>query len=206
MENISVYQKKSKLKNLTAELKEKVSLDKLGKTAKDTGIDVLTALGGGVVGAAAGRHSLWAGALVTAGGHFFGSSTVSSIGIGMMASGGYAAFAGGLNGTDEKQGIAGIKERLEHYKEGVKRQFFVDKIIKGKKADGTAESKETVSGVKYFLHPSSQTNDVSSDEETLERIERQLEESANQFSSKTQTADVVSGTEDDYFDVSERLV
>ena len=48
-----------------------------------------------------------------------GSDGAASFGIGMMASGGYQAVAGAMNGG--KRGFEGVKERMQAFKEEFKR-------------------------------------------------------------------------------------
>ena len=165
------------------------------KTAAYTGRDILFgAIGGSLAGAVVGRSSLLVGIAVTGAGHYFGSPSAAMFGVGMMASGGYQAVNGAMNGT-EKEGIEGIKERFGNFKENLKRQLFLDKII-SKKKEKTEEDESTngMGRVKYFKHPANKALDFSE----ADRIEQQIEQSGKQFAQMHGMSDDFSGTEDEF--------
>jgi hypothetical protein len=149
------------------------------KTAIETGRDVLIgAIGGGLAGAVVGRSSFIVGIAITGVGHYMGSNGTAAFGVGMMASGGYQAVAGAMNGSDV-EGFEGIKERMTAFKDEFKRKLFLDKIIKTKnKDDGTNGFGE----VQYITYPNGKELEGAMDD--LERIERQVAESAKNFESK----------------------
>ncbi|NLR82253.1 hypothetical protein [Chitinophaga eiseniae] len=110
-------------------------------SAKETGKDLLIGvLGGGLVAALLGRYSLLAGLGVTYLGHYTGNPITSSFGLGMMAS--PNLVGGAVNGLD---GLDGVKERVQAFKENMMQRTFLDKVIK---------KKETVNGtvgeIQYF--------------------------------------------------------
>lgn len=170
----------------------------LKKTAAYTGRDILFgAIGGSLAGAIVGRSSLLVGIAVTGAGHYFGSPATAMFGVGMMASGGYQTVNAAMNGT-EKEGIEGIKERFGNFKDNLKRQLFLDKIMPKKKEDETKDGEENgtngMGRVQYFKHPSSKELDFSE----ADRIEKQLEESAKKFAQMNGMDGDFSGTEEEF--------
>ena len=181
------------------------------KTAAYTGRDILFGgIAGSLAGAVVGRSALLVGVAITGAGHYFGSPSAAMFGVGMMASGGYQTVSAAMNGT-EKEGIEGIKERFGNFKENLKRQLFLDKIMTKKKAKEKTEDEEGTNGmgnVQYFKHPGSEeVNGKELDFTEANRIEQQIEESGKKFaqmngmdgdfSGTDGTEDDVSGTEDD---------
>lgn len=166
------------------------------KTAAYTGRDILFgAIGGSLAGAVVGRSSLLVGIAVTGAGHYFGSPSAAMFGVGMMASGGYQTVSAAMNGT-EKEGIEGIKERFGNFKENLKRQLFLDKIMtkkKEKENTGDDESTNGMGRVQYFKHPSAKELDFTE----ANRIEQQIEESGKKFAQMNGMSDDFSGTEED---------
>lgn len=175
----------------------KKSKGKIGKSLAYVGRDiVVTAVGGALTGALIGRGALVAGALVSGIGYYMGSQTATMFGAGMMASGGTITLSTAMNGV-EKDGMEGVKERFNAFKENFKRQLFLDKLIPAKKKktdddDGT----NGVGEVQYFQHPSGnaelQGGTDGLDFTEANRIEEQLEHSARQFAG----TDEISGTDD----------
>ena len=149
------------------------------KTAIETGRDVLIgAIGGGLAGAVVGRSSFIVGIAVTGVGHYMGSNGAAAFGVGMMASGGYQAVAGAMNGS-ERGGFEGVKDRMAAFKDEFKRKLFLDKIIKSKdKEDGT----NGIGEVQYITYPNGKELEGAMDD--LDRIERQVAESAKNFERK----------------------
>lgn len=169
------------------------------KTAAYTGRDILFGgIAGSLAGAVVGRSSLLVGVAITGAGHYFGSPTAAMFGVGMMASGGYQTVNAAMNGT-EKEGIAGIKERFSNFKDNLKRQLFLDKIMTKKKVKEKTEDEEGTNGmgnVQYFKHPGG--DDVSGlDFTEANRIEEQIEESGKKFAQVNGMDGDFSGTEED---------
>jgi hypothetical protein len=173
------------------------------KTAIYTGRDILFgAIGGSLAGAVVGRSSLLVGIAVTGAGHFFGSPSAAMFGVGMMASGGYQTISSAMNGV-EKEGVEGIKERFGNFKENLKRQLFLDKIIPASKSEkeksGEDESTNGVGEVQYFKHPGSEEVNEKKELDFSEanRLEQQIEQSGKQFAQMNGMSDDFSGTEHD---------
>ena len=124
-------------------------------------------IGGGLIGAAMGRVSLGAGALVTGAGHYSGNKLATILGVGMMAANGFQRSKGvsGLEGLD------GVKERLQAYKETFSEKLFIDKLIA--KASKAANG---IGDVQYFTYP----NEMNGDLAALDYIENQITESGLQ--------------------------
>lgn len=194
--NNNPYLKKKKKESLmgTSSSHEVETKGDFKKTAAYTGRDILFgAIGGSLAGAVVGRSSLLVGIAVTGAGHYFGSPSAAMFGVGMMASGGYQTVNAAMNGT-EKEGIEGIKERFGNFKENLKRQLFLDKIVpKKKEKTDDDESTNGMGRVQYFKHPSGQELDFSE----ANRIEQQIEESGKKFAQMNGMSDDFSGTEDD---------
>ena len=193
------YEKKAQKKELLEGIASDHAKGSIKHSALETGRDMLLgAVGGGLAGAVMGRSSFLVGIAVTGVGHFMGSGGAAAFGVGMMASGGYQAVAGAMNGTPKK-GIEGVKERMTAFAGELKHKLFLDTIIKPKK---TAEEKtdETTNGmgeVQYFNYPQlSGEGDIDLSE--LERFEKKVADSAKSFEAKQSAA--VNGT----LDVSEQ--
>lgn len=197
------YEQKAKQKTLsgTHTAQEVDTKGDFKKTAAYTGRDILFgAIGGSLAGAIVGRSSLLVGIAVTGAGHYFGSPSAAMFGVGMMASGGYQTVSAAMNGT-EKEGIEGIKERFGNFKENLKRQLFLDKIVPKKKEKEKGDDEESTNGVgevQYFKHPSGEeVNGKELDFSEANRIEKQIEESGKKFAQMNGMSDDFSGTEDD---------
>lgn len=137
-------------------------------TVLETGKVLLVGvIGGGLIGAAMGRVSLGAGALVTGAGHYSGNKLATILGVGMMAANGFQRSKGvsGLEGLD------GVKERLQAYKETFSEKLFIDKLIA--KASKAANG---IGDVQYFTYP----NEMNGDLAALDYIENQITESGLQ--------------------------
>lgn len=183
------YKKQAKKKGFMQHIS--TGLDTKGNvknTLLETGKDLLVGvIGGGVIGAAIGRASLGIGAAVTGVGHYANNKMATIFGIGMMASNGFqrGKAVSGLDGMD------GVQERLQAYKETFSEKFFLDKI--------TAKKTDTVKGigeVQYFTHP----DEINGPLSALDYIENQLTESGlqqMQTSGNGYTGDMMSGEEQD---------
>ncbi len=180
------------------------------KTLAYTGRDILFgAIGGSLAGAVMGRSSLLVGIAVTGAGHFLGSASAAMFGVGMMASGGYQAVSSGMNGV-EKDGVEGIKERFGNFKDNLKRQLFLDKIISKKGKGGDDDGTNGMGNVQYFKHDEDlQGKELDFSE--ANRLEQQIEQSGKQFAQMRGISDDFSGTEHDDVnglegDMQERLM
>jgi hypothetical protein len=125
-----------------------------------------------------GRSSFIVGIAVTGVGHYMGSNGAAAFGVGMMASGGYQAVSGMMHGID-KDGFEGVKERLTAFKNEIQHKLFLDKIIKSKNKD---DSTNGFGEVQYITYPNGKELDGAMDD--LDRIERQVAESAKNFERK----------------------
>jgi len=157
------YSKKAKKKHFLSGMHGNLPTKGNAKnTALATGKDILVgALGGGLIGAAIGKPSLIVGIITTGAGHYTGNKLVQILGIGMMAGGGLqkSAAVSGLQGLD------GVKERLQAFKQSMTEKLYIDKIMKKKGG--------TVGELQYFTYPDTMG--------ALNDIERQIERSALQF-------------------------
>jgi len=191
------YEKKAEredfLGSLTTELETKGDAK---NSAIETGKDIVVGvIGGGVAGAIVGRASFLIGTAITGIGHYTKNKFASIFGMGMMASGGYQAMQGSVSGV-EKEGLEGVKERLQNFKEDFKQRLFLDKILKSKKPN--SETTNGMGEVKYFVYPNSDnSNEV--DMSALEKIENQIRESGTNY------AQQVSGTQDDVEEIDEKI-
>ena len=193
------YEKKAHKKQMLSGV-HSVSWDKSKKAALTTGRDILIgAIGGGLLGAAAGKYSFVAGVVVTGIGHYMESNGTTALGVGMMASGGYKAISGvnGVNGK-EQEGFEGVKERLEAFKEDLKSRLFLDKIIKSKKPpeDGT----NGMGDVQYFTYPNNGKemegiDGNSLDLTALDRIEKQVADSAHRLQGNSMSGSMEEASE-----------
>ncbi|HEX7904896.1 MAG TPA: hypothetical protein VF487_13550 [Chitinophagaceae bacterium] len=166
------YSKKAIKKNFLAQLNEGLpAKGDVKNSLLETGKDVLIGvLGGGLLGAAIGKPSLLIGIATTGAGHFSGNKLIQLMGIGMMASNGFQK-SGTVNGLE---GLDGIKERLQAYREAMTERLYLDKILKKKQATTTNGFGE----LQYFTYPDQSMNGALA---ALDVIEDQIAESARQF-------------------------
>lgn len=143
---------------------------------------VVGVAGGGILGAVLGKHSLWAGALVSAVGYATDERYTQTVGLGMMATGGYKnkdgsnAGTAGLDGFDIKAETEAAKKRVFNFRDHLAEKLFVDGMLK---------KNPTVSGLHggYYLHGDiGNPEDFSSEEAELDALEQELLQSAQQFS------------------------
>lgn len=201
-----------------SENKSKTSID-YKKTMADTGRDILIGgIGGGLAGTIIGRFSFLAGIVVAGVGHAMSSPATAGFGIGLMASGGFQGIKS-VNGVEGTDGVDGIKERLTHYKETIKKQFFLDKLPKSKSskksADTTDESTNGVGNVQYFKHPNAEDSEMNGANELdfseANKLEQQIEASAKTYAQKQGMSGDFSATEMNDIngleaDISDRLI
>jgi hypothetical protein len=136
-------------------------------TALETGKDILVGvLGGGLIGAAIGKPSLIIGIVTTGVGHYSGNKLTQLLGLGLMAANGFQknTTVSGLEGMD------GVKERVQAFKESFSDKLYLDKIKK-KASAGTTNG---FGDLQYFSYP-------NGDLAALDAIEDQLTDSAMQF-------------------------
>lgn len=164
------YQKKASKKHFLSGMNEGLPTKGNPKnTVLETGKDILIGvLGGGLIGAVVGKPSLIVGIATTGVGHYTGNKLVQILGIGMMAANGFQKS----NSVSGLSGLAGVKERLQAYKESMSEKFFLDKIMKKK---GTATN--GIGELQYFSYPGSMNGELAA----LDDIEQQIAESAMQF-------------------------
>ena len=164
------YSQKAKKKHFLSGMNEELPTKGNAKnTLLETGKDILIGvLGGGLIGAVIGKPSLAVGIITTGAGHYTDNKLIQLLGIGMMAANGFQK-TGAVSGLE---GLEGVKERLQAYKESLSEKFYLDKILKKKGAtNGIGE-------LQYFSYPGSSVN---GDLAALDDIENQLAESAIQF-------------------------
>jgi hypothetical protein len=164
------YSQKAKKKHFLSGMNQELPTKGNAKnTLLETGKDILIGvLGGGLLGAVIGKPSLAVGIITTGAGHYTDNKLIQLLGIGMMAANGFQK-TGAVSGLE---GLEGIKERLQAYKESLSEKFYLDKILKKKGAtNGIGE-------LQYFSYPGSSVN---GDLAALDDIENQLAESAMQF-------------------------
>ena len=220
MNHKNKYAKEAQRKELlgfnTATIKEKAKKIDGVKIATNTGRDiVIGGIGGGLAGTLIGRYSFIAGILVTGIGHALNSPTTSGFGIGLMASGGFQGVKG-MNGATD--GIDGVKDRLAHYKETIKKQFFIDKIQNAKAKKQNADKDESTNGVgtvQYFKHPNQEEADLNGKTELdfaeANKLEQQMESIAKAFAQKQSMSGNYSATPSEDInglegDLAERLI
>jgi hypothetical protein len=188
--NKNHYEQKAKQKALMGTHAE---ADSKGRIYKGQDILIGT-LGGIVTGIVIGRPSLYAGAAVTGAGYYFRHPMATMFGAGLMVSGGYQTISG-MNGV-EKTGVDGVKERLLNFKDTIKHQLYLDKII-GKKKEEKSEDDQATNGVgnvQYFKHPGS-SNELDFSE--ADRLEQQIEQSGKQYAQMHGKPDDFSAAEHD---------
>ena len=164
------YSQKAKKKHFLSGMNEELPTKGNAKnTLLETGKDILIGvLGGGLIGAVIGKPSLAVGIITTGAGHYTDNKLIQLLGIGMMAANGFQK-TGSVSGLE---GLEGVKERLQAYKESLSEKFYLDIILKKKGAtNGIGE-------LQYFSYPGSSVN---GDLASLDDIENQLAESAMQF-------------------------
>lgn len=106
-------------------------------------------IGGGLASAILGRYSFVLGLGLAGYGHYSQNRTLSSLGLGMMASGTFHA----LTGRDQKDKPVGekITERVEAFKSEVKRKLWLDYFEekKGKPKQTKDETTEELNGTAF---------------------------------------------------------
>ncbi|MBS1636484.1 MAG: hypothetical protein JST26_11265 [Bacteroidetes bacterium] len=173
--------------------------EKVKDAATELGKDIVVGvIGGGVAGAVLGRLSFVVGAAVTGVGHYAKNRLASALGVGMMASGTYQAMSG-MNGKPAS-GLNGVKERLLAFKDDMKKRIFLDKVLKAKekKEEKTDEGTNGLGQVQYFVYPNSEESMGALDMSELDKIQKQIQNSAMNFNQ-------VNGVEDDLLNGEEEV-
>jgi hypothetical protein len=184
--------KKSLLGEITKDLETKGDIKNTAiETLKDVVIGVVA---GGVAGSAIGRASLLIGAAVTGLGHYYKSRIASVFGLGMMAANGFQQTGSQMKGTP-KEGLEGAlegaKERVMNFKDTFGQKLFLDKILKSKDQKKEEETTKGVGEVQYFTY--NENKELGAGEQTqldltaLDRLEKQIEKSGDEFSKKQGT-------------------
>lgn len=156
--------RKNMLQGFSSELKTKGSIK---NTALETGKGILIGvLGGGLIGAAIGKPSLLVGIVTTGVGHYSGNKLTQLLGLGLMASNGFQRNTA-VSGIE---GLEGVKERMQAFKESFSEKLYLDKL----KKKGIAAGTSGFGDLQYFSYPN---NDLAA----LDAIEDQLSDSAMQF-------------------------
>jgi hypothetical protein len=175
-------EKKGLLHGITNSLDTKGQIQNSAiETVKDM---VIGAVGGGVAGAMCGRAAFPLGAVVTGVGHYMGNRMATAFGIGMMTSYVRVNSNKNVNGTEEQSMMDGVNERLNDFKEQLYHKFFLDKFLPKKQETKKTESTNGVGEVQYFSSAAPNELEGASDEldlSALERLERQIAESGNQY-------------------------
>ena len=115
-----------------------------------------------------------------------------------MASGTYQAMSG-MNGKPAS-GLNGVKERLLAFKDDMKKRIFLDKVLKAKekKEEKTGEGTNGLGQVQYFVYPNSEESMGALDMSELDKIQKQIQNSAMNFNQ-------VNGVEDDLLNGEEEV-
>lgn len=179
------YAKKAKrqhfMQGFGSELQTKGNMK---NSALETGKGIIIGvLGGGLIGAAIGRPSLLVGIVTTGVGHYFGNKPIQLLGLGMMAANGFQK-ATGVSGIE---GLEGVKERVQAFKESFSEKLYLDKLKKKGISTGTTNG---FGELQYFTY---QNNDLTA----LDAIESQLTDSAMQFQGNLPDTEF-SGAEDEF--------
>lgn len=147
--------------------------------AKNSFIEMLKSgvivLAGAGIGAAIGKPSLLLGLGTTFAGHYFNQPRLTSLGVGIVASGGYK-LASGLKGT-EVGGLEGAKERFKAFGADLKDRLYLDKFIKSKPVNGEEDGTAGLGEVQYFKYPNKEVDMAG-----LDAIEDEIANSSEQFS------------------------
>lgn len=145
-------------------------------TAIQTGKDLLIGvIGGGIAGAVIGKPALLIGVGVTGYGHYANKPTLTTFGIGMMASSG---FNSGTNGVDGFS-VEDVKTRVMNFKDSFTSKLFLDKFIKPK----TEETANGIGAVQYYDYPQ---ENKELDLSALDRLQAQVVQSGIDYKKSMQ--------------------
>lgn len=194
-EVLTNYELRNKRKAFTGELNgldangvEETTKDKFKSTAEGLGRDLLIGvIGGGLAGAILGRYSFLLGLGVAGFGHYSESKTMTALGLGMMASGTFHALTG-KDQDPKKPLLEKVTERVEAFKNDMKRKLWVDKFYENKASkDKTNTTTDNVNGIqsetttKTEKEVSASNNvdvsDLTSEEQAF--LEKEIEETVD---------------------------
>jgi hypothetical protein len=186
-----------------ASISHKAITGKVKHTAISTGKDLLIGvIGGGIAGAVIGKPALLIGVGVTGYGHYANKPSLTTFGIGMMASGG---FSGTPITTSTTQGIDGfsvddVKARVMNFKDSIISRLFLDKIIKKTESTGTSNQTDNGSnGVGEVQYLPSMNPNKELDFSALDNLEKQITKSGADYQKSIQGMDqeTVQGNSDE---------
>lgn len=174
------YQSRARKKSFLSGLATPLPTEKnIGNSVIETGKDLLIGvIGGGLLGSAIGRPSLLVGLAVTVGGHYFKNSTVSVLGVGMMAANGFQNGAA-VNGPEKP--MDAVKNRINTFGNNFKQKVYLDKVLKSKSSSTSKAAMQGLENVQYFNYPTDSAISGELDFSGLDEVERQLSYSANEF-------------------------
>jgi len=167
------YQQKASKKAMIAQLSSRLETKgNVKHTAMETGKDVLVGvLIGGLSAALIGKPAFLVGLTITGLGHYAGNTLASTVGLGMMASGNIVGSA--VSGLD---GMNGIKERMQAFKQSMMERTYLDKLVK--KSDPVVSG--TVGELQYFdygqMAGATDNPELYSDLAALDAIEQQVQD------------------------------
>jgi hypothetical protein len=157
------------------------------EAVKGGGILVLTAVGGGFLGAAIGKHSFFLGIPVAMTGKYFDNEYIVAAGLGMSVANGFQnatkplSGTNGVDGFDAKQMAQDAKDRVSKFFDNFKDKLYispeqpVDPSLQvpatTSASDGSTNGLGANENVQYFINPMS-TNDL--DLSAMERVEQQI--------------------------------
>jgi len=175
----------------------KTTKEKVKHSAIATGKDLLIGvIGGGIAGAVIGKPSLIIGAGVTGYGHYANKPSLTTFGIGMMASSGFSTASGTTQGVDGFS-AEDVKARVMGFKDSIESKLFLDKIIKKKDAAPKKENTNGIGAVQYFTYPN-QNKEL--DFSALDHLEKQIQQSGAEYQKNiqgTEEEETVQGNEDE---------
>jgi len=161
-----------------------IDQNKIFEAVKNGGILVLATIGGGFLGAALGKHSLFVGVPVAMAGKYFNNEYIVAAGLGMSVSNGFQNANKSLNGTGEVDGFD-VKQIAQDAKDRVGKFFdnFKEKLYMAPAEGNDSKTATSTTGdsgtnglgasdnVQYFINPMS-TKDL--DLSAMERVEQQV--------------------------------
>jgi len=168
------YKQKANKKHFLSGMNEGLpTKGNLKNTLLESGKDILVGvLGGGLIGAIIGKPALPIGIVVTGAGHYTDNKLIQLMGIGIMAANTFQKAGTSVSGLE---GLDGVKERLQAYRESMKEKFFLDKLMKKKSVAPTGTS--GFGELQYFSYPNNMNGHLAA----LDDIEQQIADSAMQF-------------------------
>lgn len=135
---------------LETKQKEETQNEKLTRTAKEVGTDVVAGvLGGGLGAAVFGSYSFFAGLLVSGYGHYTKNKYVARLGLGMMASSSMK-MAQGVKQDPKASMFDNIQERVKAFGQELQRKLLLDKLLSGKNQKQQGKE-DNLNGVETIL-------------------------------------------------------